>query len=128
MILADTSVVIDILRSRDARLLDIAIDQQAAICGVTRAEVLHGPRDANHRAKLLRTLDLFLTVPMPDALWDQVGDVLATLRAAGLTVPLADVVIAVVAVSHDLELWAHDKHFGAIQRAIPVLKLFQESP
>ena len=128
MILADTSVVIDILRSRDSRLLDIAIDQQAVICGITRAEVLHGARDANHRAKLLRTLDLFLTVPMADGLWDQVGDVLAALRAAGLTVPLADVVIAVVAVSHDLELWAHDKHFGDIQQALPLLKLFQESP
>ena len=64
MILADTSVVIDILRSRDSGLLDIAIDQQAVICGITRTEVLHGARDANHRAKLLHTLDLFLMVPM----------------------------------------------------------------
>lgn len=128
MILADTSVVIDLLRSRDRRLLDIAIDQQAAICGVTRAEVLHGARDANHRAKLLRTLDLFQAVPIPDALWDQVGDALATLRAAGLSMPLADVVIAVVAITRNIELWTHDKHFADIQKAMPSLKRFQEGP
>lgn len=88
--------------------------------------MLHGAREANHREKLLRTLDLFLAVPLPEGLWDQVGDALAALRAAGLTVPFADVVIAVAAIAHDLELWAHDRHFGDIQKVLTALKLFQE--
>lgn len=43
---------------------------------------------------------------------------------------LADttVVIAVVAVSHDLELWAYDRHFRDIQKVLPLLKLFQAAP
>ena len=39
MILVDTSVVIDYLRSADATLLALFQAHDAAICGVTRAEV-----------------------------------------------------------------------------------------
>jgi predicted nucleic acid-binding protein len=128
MILTDSSVVIDFLRTGDAKLRQIVVAQQAAVCGITRAEVLHGTRDAAHRAKLMAALGLFGQVPIPDALWDEVGDNLAALRAAGVTVPFPDVVIATVAMAHDLELWAHDNQFALIQHVLPRLRLFQEPP
>jgi predicted nucleic acid-binding protein len=67
-------------------------------------------------------------VPIPDSLWDDVGDNLAALRAAGVTVPFPDVVIATVAIANDIELWTHDNQFTMIQRVLPRLRLFQEPP
>jgi predicted nucleic acid-binding protein len=45
MILADTSVVIDYAKGRDAKLVALLSTLAAALCGVTRAEVLCGARD-----------------------------------------------------------------------------------
>ena len=67
----------------------------------------------------------FHQLPIPETLWDVVGDNLATLRARGLTVPLADMVIAALAMENDLEAWSSDPHFTAIQRFLPKLKLYQ---
>jgi hypothetical protein len=105
MILADTSVIVDFLRSGDARLRHIIVTEPAAICGVTRAEILHGARDSLHQQQLLVALNLFPAVPITDAVWDKVGDNLAALRSKGVTIPFADVIVATVAIEHGLELW-----------------------
>jgi predicted nucleic acid-binding protein len=128
MILADTSVVIEFLRTGNAKLRGLVVSTPAAICGVTRAEVLHGARDSAHRQKLVTALDLFQQVSMPEPLWDRVGDHLAALRSSGVTVPLADVVIATIAIENHLELWTRDAQFAHIQNVILHLKLFQEPP
>jgi hypothetical protein len=99
-----------------------------AICGITQAEVLHGARDPAHRHRLLVDLGMFPLLSIADGLWITVGDHLATLRSRGLTLPFSDIVIATVALAHDIELWARDSHFADIQRAIPALKLFVEPP
>jgi predicted nucleic acid-binding protein len=85
MILLDSSVVIDLFRAQDDRILDVILERDAAICGITRAEVLYGARDASHRVKLMAALDLFQSLALPEAIWDQVGDNLAGLRTRGLT-------------------------------------------
>lgn len=128
MILADATVVVAFIRTGDAKLRRIIVNEPAAICGVTRAEILHGAHDPAHRHRMLVALNLFQQLGIPDTVWDQVGDNLATLRRAGLTMPLADVILATLAISVDMELWARDVHFGLIQKVIPALKLFQEPP
>lgn len=128
MILTDSTVIIDVSRSQDPRLLGIIAKFDAAACGVSRAELLHGARDAAHRQNLLRTLGLFRIVSIPDALRDDIGDNLATLRRNGITVPFADVVIATVAIANDVELWTRDNQFKLIQTWLPQLRLFVEPP
>ncbi len=128
MILTDTSVVIDFVRSGDKKLRKIIVQQPAAVCGITRAEILHGAHDSRHRQRLVRALDLFGQVSCSEAIWDRVGDNLADLRAAGLTVPFADAIIATVGIHYDIEVWARDRHFADIQKVLPQLKLFQEPP
>jgi predicted nucleic acid-binding protein len=44
MIISDTTVVVDYLRSRDRKLVRLFGIHDAAICGVTRAEILHGAK------------------------------------------------------------------------------------
>jgi predicted nucleic acid-binding protein len=112
MILADTTIVVDFLRSGDAKLRGLIVSLPAGICGVTRAETLHGARDAAHRTKLLTALNMFQQVPFNEQRWDETGDHLATLRGSGVTIPFADALIAAVAMANNLELWTRDPHFG----------------
>jgi predicted nucleic acid-binding protein len=126
MILLDTSVLIDYFRSKDAELLRRMRDLEAAICGVTRAEILCGTRDEQHRGRLIDALDVFHQISIPESLWDDIGDTLATLRRSGVTVPFTDVVIATVATASGLQLWTRDKQFSLIQYLVPELQLFDE--
>lgn len=128
MILVDSTVVIDYLRTADAKLVSVFRIHDAAICGATRAEVLNGTRSPSHRTQLINALNTFKQLSFPEALWDNLGDNLRALRAAGVTVPFADVIIATVAIENDVELWARDNQFKLIQTVLPRLRLFQEPP
>jgi predicted nucleic acid-binding protein len=128
MILVDTSVVIAQLRSGDPRLLALFKAHDAAICGLTRAEVLYGVRTKADQVRFVAALNSLTHVSIPDGLWDEAGLNLAWLRSAGASVPLADAVIATLAIHLDVELWARDKHFPLIQSVIPSLRLFLETP
>jgi predicted nucleic acid-binding protein len=128
MTLTDTTVVVDYLRTRDRNLFRLFGIHDATICGITRAEILHGARGAANRRNLLKSLNAFKQVPIPDSVWDIVGDHLAHLQANGLTVPFTDVVIATVAIVHDIEVWARDNHFKLMQSFLPALRLFVEPP
>jgi predicted nucleic acid-binding protein len=128
MILVDSTVLIDYLRTVDAKLLATMQKHGAAICGVMGAEILAGKRGPKHRQDLVQFLDGFQQVSLPANLWDQVGDNLATLRAGGLAMPFADAIIATLGLALDVEIWARDRHFKDMQTVLPALKLFQEPP
>ena len=128
MIFLDSSVVIDFTRGTDAKLQVLFGTLNLALCGIVRAEVLAGSRSAKDRSTLVAILDGVTQVSIAESMWNAVGDNLATLRRGGVTVPFPDVVIATVAMAHDLELWTRDVQFSHIQRVLPALKLFQEPP
>lgn len=128
MILTDTSVVIVYERAPTPRLRQIVTDNDAAICGITVAEMFAGVRTAADEARCRAALADFGNLPIPETLWEMTGRNQALLRANGVTVPLTDTAIATLAIALDLELWAYDAHFSLIRRVLPALKLFQEPP
>jgi hypothetical protein len=128
MILVDADIIIAYERSGDPKLLRLFKAHTGMLCGVTRAEVLHGVRSPANRPKIVAALNLFPLLSIPDDLWDQVGDNLAALRAAGLPLPFPDVVLATAAIANDIELWTRDHHFKLIQTVLPSLRLFVEPP
>ena len=128
MILVDTSVIIDYIRGHDAKLVARLPTLPVAVCGIIRAELLHGARGPKHRTDLLTLLATFNHLAIPDSLWDHVGDNLATLRANGITVPFPDVVIATLGIDCNMEVWARDFHYSAMQPILSALKLYQEPP
>jgi predicted nucleic acid-binding protein len=128
MILLDASIIIDGLRAKDIQLLGRMNSADGAVCGVTRAEILSGARGQQDRTRLLTILDGFQQVAIPEAMWDEIGGVQAQLRVAGVTVPLADAVLASVGMSLDVEIWARDSDFNNMQRVLPALKLYRENP
>ncbi|MFL5241338.1 MAG: PIN domain-containing protein [Gemmataceae bacterium] len=128
MILVDTSVIIDYVRGKDPKLAGLLPQVSGAVCGIVRAELLCGARDPSHRSNLLTLLSTFSQLPLLESLWDKVGDNLATLRLQGITVPFPDTVIVTLGIENDLEVWARDRQFPLMQKALQSLKLFQEPP
>ncbi len=128
MILVDTGVLIDFLRTKDLKLDGLFRSLPVAVCSVTRAEILAGARGAGDRQRLLQFLGTFQQIAIPETLWDLVGDTLAALYTRGVTVPFPDAVIATVAMENDIEVWARDPHYPMMQPILPRLKLFQEPP
>lgn len=126
MILLDASVVIAYLRDRERLMSNAFTTLDLGVCGVTRAEILHGARDESDRQKLLSVLGQFQAVPIPEALWDKVGQRLAEFRAAGLAVPFADSVLATLAMELGVEIWTRDNHFRLMLQVLP-LRLFDET-
>lgn len=126
MILVDTSVIVPFLRTADLKLDRLFRSLPVAICGMTRAEILHGVRSPADHARTLLILNGFAPVATGEPIWDSVGDILRTLRAKGIQIPISDAVIATVAMVNDIELWTRDAHFNLVQREFPVLKLFAE--
>jgi predicted nucleic acid-binding protein len=98
----------------------------AAICGVTRAELLAGARNPTDHDRIARSIDVLEQVEISEDLWDLLGKNLSFLRAAGATVPFADALIATLAIQNNLELWTRDIHFVRIQGILTGLRLFQE--
>ena len=128
MILVDSGVLIDFLRTKDPKLGNLFHTLPVAICGVVRAEILAGARSAADRQRLITFLAPFHAIPTPESIWDLVGDNLGTLGAAGVVVPLPDALLATLAIENDLEIWARDPHFPTMRQYLRRLKLFQPPP
>jgi hypothetical protein len=128
MILTDTSVVIVYERAPTARLRQIIVDNEAAVCGITVAEMFAGIRTPADEARCRTALADFRLVSTPDALWEEAGRHHSTLRGQGVTVPLTDTILATLAMMLGVELWTYDTHFGLIQGVLSALRLFQEPP
>lgn len=124
MILVDSSVLIDALRREDSPQSKVLSQGDFCVCGVTIAEVLHGARDEEDYLRIMDSLDGFLKVEIREEDWVQTGRNLHLLKKAGRMVPFQDVVLATLAVCHDLELWTNDKHFQQIRQVLGDLKLF----
>ena len=80
MILVDSGVLIDFLRTKDAKLAALLRSLPVAVCGATRAEICCGARSAADRQRLVVFLSPFQQVSIADSLWDALGDNLAVLR------------------------------------------------
>jgi predicted nucleic acid-binding protein len=128
VILTDTSVLIRHYRNPNPRRVNIIRTVDPVVCGMTVAEVLAGARTPPQTAGTIALLAMFGRLPMSDSVWEASGRHHAFLAANGLTVPLADTIIATVAKETGLELWTYDLHFAAMAGMLPVLKLFHEPP
>lgn len=125
MILADTSVWIDYLRGAPTATAD-ELDQRLVghdvlMCGPVAAELLTG-LEAAERMRLWETLSAMEWAEVARADWFVAGDLRAELRARGIQVSLADVLIAGAA-SGRATLWTRDKAFGEIAGVLEGLDL-----
>jgi len=124
MIIMDASVLIHYLRYGSSEILTVITSQECGICGITRAEILHGAKDLVDVYRLQEAMRPFISVAIPDTIWDQLGLNLMAMRRRGLPMPVQDVLLVTVAIDQGAPLWSFDSHFLAIQSVLPKLTLF----
>ncbi|NDO50679.1 PIN domain-containing protein [Lachnospiraceae bacterium MD335] len=127
MILADTNIFIDFWNNPTEDLKNVFINEDIAVCGVVRAELLHGAVSVKDFANITMMLEAFdeFNLEIPD--WKILGDNLYKLRRKGISIPFSDAIIATIALKHGIPIWTGDKHFLLIQSVLTELKIYQTS-
>jgi hypothetical protein len=117
-IIVDTTIWIEFFRSPDStvanHLKDLLRQRRVVMVGMVMAEILQGvkaPKEAN------LVLTSFTKLPyseMTKDRWQQAGEISASLRKKGTTIPLSDLVIAACALAEGHEVYTLDPHFKRI--------------
>jgi predicted nucleic acid-binding protein len=123
-IMLDTSVWIDALRGKTPHIVAVTHallnDDRIVICGPVIFEIKRGLRSADQK-KILPLMDALIRLAVDEAVWDSAGDLDASLRKKGITIPPMDVIIAQTCLHHKVSLFTLDEHF----RSISELRFFE---
>ena len=123
-VLLDTSVWIDALMGNTRHIVaateELLKDDRILICGPVLFEIKRGLRPPD-RKKILPLFDALIRLSVDETVWDAAGDLDASLRKKGITIPPMDAIIAQVCLHHKVSLFTLDEHF----HSIPGLKLFE---
>jgi predicted nucleic acid-binding protein len=122
-IIADTSVWIEFFRDEKSlistHLQGLLRSGRVALTGMVLAEILQGIKGAREAAMVRKSLEPLSFIETSREMWQTAGEMSASLRRKGLTIPLSDILIASVALSKECEVFTTDPHFDSI----PGLKL-----
>lgn len=123
-VLLDTSVWIDALQGKTPHIVKITQEllneDRILTCGPVIFEIKRGLRPPE-RKKILPLFDALIRLSVDETIWDAGGDLDASLRKKGITIPPMDILIAQVCLHHKVFLFTLDEHF----RSVPRLKIFE---
>lgn len=118
MVIVDTSVWIEYFKGGHeparAALRDLIRAEQAALVGVVLAELLQGCRTPKEADTVLSKLAGLRFLETNFTTWKRTGELSASLRRKGITLPLSDLIIAALALEHHCQVYALDPHFERI--------------
>lgn len=127
-IIVDTTIWIEFFRNPQSphsnHLKDLLRQRRVVMAGMVLAEIVQGVKDPK-KAKLV--LSGFTKLPyseMTKDRWQQAGEMSASLRKKGTTLPLSDLIIASCALAEGCEVYTLDPHF----KRIPGVKLHLPRP
>lgn len=117
-LLPDTCAWIDFLNARSGGLagkLEQALLQgEVATCGVVLFELIQGLKNPEEESQVLNAFQAIPHLEMTTGLWIKAGQLSSELRKKGQTLPLSDIIIATLALEHDLTVLTIDRHFQTI--------------
>jgi len=126
MILVDTSAWIEFFRGRQpvADTVDGLLESnEVALCGPVITELRRGLRPSD-RAKVMPLLGACHLLDQPAGLWEEAGELGASLGRRGATLKSLDLLIATYALAHSVPLLSTDRDFLTLQAAgIPLVVL-----
>ena len=118
MTIADTDVLIDYLSGSDPGARTVSREIQAgSLCttAITRFEVLSGVRNRKQETSIVKLLKVLKTLPLDEAAADKAAHLRRTLERKGLSVGMADSLIAGIAVLHGGRLLTRNRrHFERV--------------
>ena len=124
MILVDTNVIIDFWDKPTEEVKNILEENDIAICGVIKTELLRGSNSEKQFSQMEEALNDFTYLSFYEKDWISLARQFITLKKNGLVVPFQDAMIAYIAIKNNCEVWTNDKHFKLMQIVFPELKLF----
>jgi len=124
VILVDTSIIVDFWRNPTEESQRAFTEEEPAICGIIKAELLRGAKNEADLFAISESLSDFEYIPLDESIWDEVGELSYRLRKRGITVPFQDVVLCALAIRYSLPLWSNDIHFVLVKTVIEDLRLF----
>ena len=127
MILVDTNIIIDFWNNPTAASAKIFSENDIALCGVIKTELLRGRKSVNDFAQIQTTLEDFYYLNFVENDWIALAKQFITLKKNGLVVTFQDAIIAFLAIKYGCEVWTNDKHFKLMQTVLPELKLLLTS-
>ena len=117
-VLPDTCAWIDFFNARRTPLAtaleNLLVRGDVHTCGVVKYELVQGLRDKDEERVLLEALQAVIHLEMTETLWLAAGRLSAALRKKGVTLPFSDILIASVALKHDLTVLTVDRHFDQV--------------
>jgi len=123
-VLLDTSVWIDAFQGKTPDIVAVVQgllnDDRILTCGPVIFEIKRGLRPTE-RKKILPLFNALIRLSVDETVWDAAGDLDASLRKKGITIPPMDVIIAQICLHHKVFLFTLDEHF----RSVSGLKLFE---
>lgn len=124
MILVDTNVIIDFWNKPTEETKKIFEENELAICGVIKTELLRGCNSEKQFSQMDNALNSLRYLSFTECDWLLLAKQFITLKENGLVVPFQDAMIAYLAIKNNCEIWTNDKHFKLMQVVLSGLKLF----
>ena len=105
------------IRNTVQRLL---YDSVILIPGIIRTELLRGTKNKKEYNHLSDLLDGLEYLPVHDVFWEKVAQFSFDLFRTGMTIPLTDTYIALLAMENKVKLIHCDRHFDLIAKKFPL--------
>lgn len=117
-ILPDTCAWIDFFNARETPLASaveyLLQSGEVYTCGVVKYELVQGVRSGKEEKMLASAMQSLFYIEMTESHWLKAGKLTAFLRRKGITIPLSDILIAVIAKEENLTILTTDWHFGQV--------------
>jgi hypothetical protein len=126
-LLPDTCAWIDFFKARPTglagKLEEGLVQGNVATCGVILFELIQGIKSAREEALVLNAFQALPHLEMTAGLWIKAGRLSSNLRKRGQTLPFSDIIIATLAIEHNLSVLTIDRHFEVIPGLSVVMSL-----
>ena len=116
-ILVDTSVWIEFFKIDSEigdSLASLIINNSVIMCGIVLFELLQGVKSETERSAILNAVSELPYIEMNNILWQKSSLLSTSLRKNGITLPVSDILIATIALEHNISIFTLDKHFESI--------------
>jgi tRNA(fMet)-specific endonuclease VapC len=124
-IIVDTSVWIDFFNQPQSPLTfhvqTLLRDRRVILVGMVLAELLQGIKTPKEARLVQQSLGKLPYLEMTRYDWEQAGELSASLRRKGITLPLSDLIVGSIAIREGVDIFTADPHF----KKIPGLKIHQ---
>jgi predicted nucleic acid-binding protein len=117
-IIVDTCVWIVFFRESESELTlhlkGLLRERKVIMVGMVMAEILQVVKAQKEANLVKQSLGKLPYLEVTREIWETAGKMSASLRGAGVTIPLSDLIIAAVALSGGHEIFTIDPHFHKV--------------